>query len=208
MTLFAVHRPLPNKPQASSSPQRKTTLRTAVLGSLTLGLLGLGSPANAQASGKHVHGLAELNIAIEPRSMTLTLTSPLDNLLGFEHAPRNDAERARVATAQKTLKNGGSLFTLDDAGNCQPTHINATELYSHRAHSTHAGHAHDTDTHNDAELTVEYACKSGDTLQFIDAKPLFDAFPRLQTLQVQVAGPKGQSGMTLPRAKPRIALTK
>ena len=77
----------------------------------------VGAPLAAQALGAHQHGVVQLDIAVDANRITIQMSSPLDNLLGFEHAPRNDTERARVAALLAALR--GTLFTIDPAGACR-----------------------------------------------------------------------------------------
>lgn len=163
----------------------------------------LAAAAHAQAPGKHVHGQAELDIAIEESSIALMLVSPLDNILGFEHTPRTDAERKQADDAQKALAQGDRLFVIDEGAGCTTEKISVPTLYEDTHNHGHSGHA---GMHADAELTVQYRCASGHNVKVIDTAALFDAFPRLQTLQVQLAGPGRQAGMTITRTQPRISV--
>ena len=56
-----------------------------------------GSPpiAIAHELGAHVHGVATLQIAVDDKTVTLDFSSPLDNLLGFEHVPRDAKQKVR-----------------------------------------------------------------------------------------------------------------
>ena len=193
----------------------------------------LAAAAHAQAPGKHVHGQAELDIAIEETSIALMLVSPLDNILGFEHTPRTDAEHKQADDAQKALAQGDRLFVIDEGAGCTTERVNARAFYEdtskdspHSAHAHndahrhtadqvhahpvkdthHHGHAGHAGMHADAELTVHYTCTSGHDVKTIDTSALFDTFPRLQTLQVQLAGPGRQAGMTITRTQPRISV--
>ena len=63
---------------------------------LLISLLAAGLAATALpawAAKAHQHGVARLDVAVEATRVTLYLDTPLDNLLGFERAPRTDAER-------------------------------------------------------------------------------------------------------------------
>ena len=76
----------------------------------------------AWAAGKaHEHGALKLDVAIEGNKLTIAMEAPLDNLLGFERAPRTDAERKAAADVLARLRNpdkGGPLFALDAAAQC------------------------------------------------------------------------------------------
>jgi len=53
-------------------------------------LLAAGAQAAPQA---HEHGVARLSVAVDGKRRTIELDAPLDGWLGFERAPRTDAER-------------------------------------------------------------------------------------------------------------------
>lgn len=167
-------------------------------------ILGTSLSAHAQAPGKHVHGQAELNIAIESSSIQLMLESPLDNVLGFEHAPRSAAERQKVKDTRQQLAQGNRLFAIDPKAGCD-TGKATVEMAVPDTDSKHHNHAHE---HGDAELALDYRCSAADKAEFVYTKALFETFPRLQTLQVQIAGPDGQAGKTVSRTHPRINLAK
>ncbi len=60
----------------------------------------------------HVHGVARMNVALEGNALFIELISPAANIVGFEHAPRTDEQKAAVRKAFETLKAGMALFTL------------------------------------------------------------------------------------------------
>lgn len=55
--------------------------------------------------GKHEHGVAQLNVALDGKTLELELDSPAMNLVGFEHAASTDADKAAVAKARAQLEN-------------------------------------------------------------------------------------------------------
>lgn len=70
------------------------------------------------AGGAHEHGVAELSVATEGAALVIELSSPLDNLVGFEHAPASTAQRQALAAAEARLREGASLFRLPAAAEC------------------------------------------------------------------------------------------
>ena len=73
------------------------TRRLAPLALLALGLAA--HPATAQehrALGAHVHGHGRLDIAREGDRIALALVAPGADVVGFEHAPQSEADRAAV----------------------------------------------------------------------------------------------------------------
>lgn len=70
------------------------------------------------AAKPHVHGVATLNLSLSDTEVELVLDSPADNLVGFEHQPRNEGQRKAVAQAVQRLQNVGSLIGFAPDGGC------------------------------------------------------------------------------------------
>ena len=83
---------------------------------LSLGIMPL---AGAREPGAHVHGLATLEVAIDGAAVQISLDSPLDNLLGFERAPRNEKERQSVKAMALKLHQADTLFVFTPAAQCR-----------------------------------------------------------------------------------------
>lgn len=66
---------------------------------------GLGSAA----LGPHVHGVAALSFAAEDGTLYVELTSPLANLVGFEHPPQAPAQKTAYREAVASLRAGDFL---------------------------------------------------------------------------------------------------
>ena len=159
----------------------------------------LASPL-AFAGKAHQHGVAQLDIAYEAGKLTVALDSPLDNLLGFERAPRTDAERQAANAAVARLKDGAALFSIDPAAQCS---LGKTELESAPLKLGPPG-AKGADGHADMAASWEFVCK-GAPSAWIDVG-LIDAFRRLSTLEVQAVGGKAQGKSTLKRPAKRLVL--
>lgn len=72
----------------------------------------------AWAGKAHEHGVASLDIGVEAGRITLSLEIPLEGLVGFERAPRTDAERAAVTAALARLQEADKLVRIDGAAGC------------------------------------------------------------------------------------------
>lgn len=168
--------------------------RTALLAVLC----ALPLAAHSQA---HEHGTARLDIAVDAARLSLQFEAPLESLFGFERAPRNATERQVVDAGIARLKAADRLFKLDPAAGCawQRTELNSAALkLGVAANPAPAEHA-------DLDATFEFACKDASKLGTIEVG-LFDAFTRLQRIDVQVATPKGQFKRSLKRTMTRISL--
>ncbi len=161
-----------------------------------------GLSAGAWAGKAHVHGAARLDIAVEPTRVTLFLETPLENLLGFERAPRTEAERAAADAMLARLRAFDGLLRVDGAAGCKPgaVRIDAPAL-------AQGGTASDKDGHADLEAQFEFVCTAGTKAGFVEVG-LFDAFPRLTRLELQLVGPRGQLKATLRRPNSRVALVR
>lgn len=78
--------------------------------------------------GAHVHGLAQASLVVDGGSLALELTVPGMDLVGFEHAPRDDAQRARIAAALATLEASAQWLAFEPAGACEVT---VAEAHTH-----------------------------------------------------------------------------
>ena len=160
------------------------------------------TPLVANAAGKaHVHGIAKLDVAVEATKITVQLESPLDNLLGYERAPRTDAERRQADAMVARLKAGDAMFRIDPAAQCTlgEVELASSALKLGQPDPSEEGHA-------DIDGTFEFNCADATKATFIDVG-LFE-FKRMQRLEVQVAAPRGQFKRDLKRPAARIVLTK
>ena len=177
-------------------------LRRGVWASLVL------LPATVLAAGKaHQHGVLELDIAVEARKLSLQMSSPLDNLVGFERAPRSDAERKRVDAALATLR-GPALFAIDPSAGCKlaQVELSSAVLKLGTAGPAKQGRATDSE-HADVDAMFEYECQDATRAAFVDVL-LFEAFPGMKQINVQVAAATGQLKRTLTRPARRVLLTR
>ena len=163
----------------------------------------MGWSAAFAAGHAHVHGVAKLDIAVEANSLTVLVESPLDNLLGFERAPRTDAERRQADAAITKLRSAAAMFGIDPAAQCKPVHV---ELSSSALKLGHPDPKEEEEGHADIDGSFEFTCVDASRAAYIEVG-LFE-FARLQRLEVQIATPQGQFKRDLQRPARRIVLTK
>lgn len=173
----------------------------------------LGLAAGGAWAGKaHEHGIARLDVAVDPARVTLLLEMPLDTLLGFERAPRTDAERAQADAVVAKFKDAAALFRVDPAAQCSAPAVrlvsSALGLGAAAAAPAPAPAPPPAkEGHDDLEATIEFTCPQGAMAGFLELK-LFDAFPRLKRVDVQAATRKGQVKATLKRPDSRVPLAR
>ena len=170
---------------------------TMALASMTL----IGAPALAGKA--HEHGVMKLDVAIEGSTLSIAIDSPLDSFLGFERAPRTDAERKAAADLLTRLRGpdkGAPLFSPDAAAQCtlSKAEVDAPVLEAPKPAAAQGVHA-------DLTASYTYTCAQPGQLKTLGVG-LFDVWRRLGRIDVQVAGPQGQSRQTLTRPARSIKL--
>ena len=196
-------------------------------------LLFAYSSTGAKASetrqhGAHVHGIANLNVALDGNNLMIELDSPSANIVGFEHAPENEEQAHAVHEAMELLKNGEKLFGFTEQAGCtlhdahvdtdmetdhhdeHESHDQHNEKDAHDEHDDHAhaekdhDHEHDS-THSEFEVSYHFECAQPDKLKSIEVK-LFNEFPGFERIDAQVLTGKGQSAAGLTAKSPEISL--
>lgn len=166
----------------------------------TMAFALLAPHAAAQEQHAHVHGLLKLDVAVDGPTLTLAIDSPLDNIVGFERAPNNPAEKKQVEQALARLRAADTLFQIDPAAGCKIAQIDLDApllgLGSVQAKGA-AGHA-------DLEGRFTFRCNDAARVRYIDIA-LFTAFRNLRQIDAQIAAPQGQFQRTLKRPNARLA---
>ena len=159
--------------------------------------------AQAQAQRAHVHGQLKLEIAVEGPSVTIAMEAPLDSLVGFERAPRTDAEKKKVETAVAQLRAAERLFKIDAAGNCKlgPVELRSAVLGLGKPEP---GAKAKDDGHADLHASFGFNCSHAAQTKFIELG-LFEAFQGARQIEVQIVTPDGQFKRTLRRPATRLA---
>ncbi len=179
-----------------------------------LGLPNVGSAATRQHDS-HTHGIGHLNVVLDGKELVLELRSPSANIVGFEHAPKNDEQTQAVEKAIALMKEGDKLFALPKQAECSlhDAHVDTDMLGDHQdKHDSHGhdhkdkhdshdhGHDdkhsdsehHEDSTHSEFEAEYHFKCNQPDKLNTIDVL-IFELFPGFEEIEVQMLSPKGQS---------------
>lgn len=157
----------------------------------------LFSSVAAFAGGKHEHGTGRLDVSIDGGRVTLGLELPLDVLVGFERAPRNDKERAALERANRLLNDGANLFAPSPAAECKLKSGNAVVPF------IEAGKTPSASDHADVDADYVFDCEKPSALVGLDTS-LFKQLPRLYRLEFQRSGPRGQGGGRMTPKQPVI----
>ena len=151
----------------------------------------------AMAGGAHEHGIAHLDVGVDDGGVVITLDTPLEALVGFEHAPRDARQRDALARMVDRLKSADRMFALDPAAGCR---LDAATV-EHPFEASKGGAAEaPAGGHADAQASWAWRCERPAALKRIEVR-LFNDFPGLKTLRVQTATLKGQGSATLVKSK-------
>ena len=181
----------------------------------------------------HVHGVSQLNIAVEGTQISMELRAPGADIVGFEYAAESAEDLDAVETVLATLADPLGLFGFGEAAGCSVVQADAAleggEGHDHdHDHEEkadghdHAGHDHDHsegDAHDHAEHDhAEHAGHSEFNANYLleCADPgaasemtfaFFDAFPNALEVEVQIISDSGAASFEVMRAEPSLDLS-
>lgn len=162
--------------------------------SLLFGVLML--PQLAMAVGVHQHGVAQLDVVLEPPMLTLALHSPLANFIGFEYKPVSAEEQARWTELQEQMLQARLQVELPTSAGCSLDKVVLSDPFVEYF-----------DDHDHSELTVEYQynCTQPQQLKQVQL-PLLQNYPGIEKLEVRMLSPAGQHLQSLGGQEHRLTL--
>jgi hypothetical protein len=173
----------------------------------------------------HVHGVAQINVALEDDQLYIEFTSPGANIVGFEHQPKTEEQKIAVHEAIATLKAGEKLFVMApsagaslmesdvDTGMKIDTGSESEDRHEHEArdhraekqkHNAEHQKENEHEQHSEFKAVYRFACKAPDKLSHMDVM-LFRIFKGIEHIKVQILTPKKQTSVELNAKKNRIA---
>ena len=124
----------------------------SIVVALFTGIQSAYAEKSAESLDAHVHGLSELTIAMDAKTIELQLISPAMNLVGFEYKASSKQDIAAVKQAELLLEQQDSLFLIA-GGDCEhlSTSIDSDGLLKADAHEDQEKHDdhHDHEKHDD-----------------------------------------------------------
>lgn len=133
-------------------------------------------PAVAQA--QHVHGHAEMQVAVDGDTLQIVLEAPSGDIVGFEREAETDEERQQVAGIIEALEGPDALLVLNEAAGC--------EIASSEAEfEVEGGHA-------EFHVTQMFDCTDISALGTAET-PLMASYPSLAEIEATIVTGAGAS---------------
>ena len=131
---------------------------TALAATLLAGVAFAASDGERREHDAHEHGHGALDIVVEGEELVIELRIPAVNVVGFEHAPKDDAEREAVRQALVPFGDATSVFVLPAEAECEAEEAEAAiasmgheDEHEGEEHAEGDGHDHEKDEHETDE---------------------------------------------------------
>ena len=165
----------------------------------------------------HEHGVGELNIAIDGKTVAMELHAPGADIVGFEYAATSAEDRAAIDAAVAILAKPLALFVLPAAAACSVVMASAglesdddhDDHDDHKDHDDHDNHDdhddHDGASHTEFHAEYRLTCGNTDALTGIDFA-YFSTFQNARELEVQIISASGARAFEVERDAPQLDL--
>jgi hypothetical protein len=144
--------------------------------------------------GAHVHGITNVDLAIDGDSLDLALEGPEINFVGFEHAPANDDERKQLNNAIVDLRVPEAWLILPADAQCKRISTEVSDPDKH-----------DADGHSDLGAHYRFTCAQPGRLRGVDLG-LLARFPHTVQVVVNSATAAGQGRHVLEQGATHVDL--
>ena len=189
-----------------NTPVRRLLLACACAAGFAAG----AASAAEREQGAHVHGMGQLDVAVEGGTVDMRLELPGADVVGFEHAAASAEDKAAVAKAVAALKAGGALFAFPAAAQCRLATAKVESALAEDGDHGHGAHKHGETksarkdaAHAEFHVHYRFRCERPASLTHVDVK-IFEKFPAARELAAQVITGRGQSARQLTAASARL----
>jgi hypothetical protein len=193
----------------------RTSLGFALGVSLIVMLSFKVSPAaEKRRHDPHVHGVAEINIAVEGSKAQVEFRAPAESVMGFEHEAKSETDKKKRDAALGALQtNKDQLVQFDSQLGCKASQMKTAivepkeERSKEQPAKVKGGHQDQKKSgeHREVHGTYTVVCDkslAGTRVKFGVSK----VFRDIQETKVQVVGDSGQSGATIKKDKGDVKL--
>jgi hypothetical protein len=167
---------------------------------------GVCEPAHHHQEGAHVHGMLQLNIALEgSREFAAELHGPAESLYGFEYAARSEADvQARDRALSRLRTEFAALLGVDPAARCAAIDSDV-EVHGADDHDRHEATSAQPGAHREVHVEYYFRCETPVAGVAVLKPTLHEAFPGIETIQVRILGENRQDSAAITRDHARDA---
>lgn len=128
----------------------------------------------------HVHGKAELTIALENNSIEVHFLVPAESLLGFEHSAKSDQDIAKVQGMKKWLSTPEQVIRFK-GNQCKVAEVNLDTGHLLASFNTKnmSEHAH---SHAEIDINYKFECKDGHEIKSASVV-MFNQYPAIEKIK-------------------------
>lgn len=134
----------------------------------------------------HSHGEGQLKLAVEGKNLHIEIEIPAHDILGFEHAPKTDEQKAAIKQAAALFSDSTKVFEFSPAAKCAPQgqpQVTSAITDSKEGHN---------------EFSAKYVFSCEDTSKLTQLKILiFSRFTSLHKLKASAATEQQQTSQDL-----------
>ncbi len=167
-------------------------LTAAATGFIAIALTPVALQASERQLDAHEHGVSTMKLAQENQKFLFELEAPGNDIVGFEHAPENDAQKAAVKSALSQFAKPETIFVLPESAEC-------TASDQHGEFETEEDHA-------GFHITWTMTCKNPSAAQSMTTR-FFDIFERAEEIEVEAIGNAGQAAIEVEKDQTSIDLS-
>ena len=178
---------------------------------LTLSALCAGA---AVAAKRHEHGHADVEVVIDGRELHVHWRVPTESFMGFGYAPQTEMDRATWQRSARDMKDAAQWLHPNAQAQCHVVDVDVDLPYGAAEHDGHKhehqqAHEHEHKDehkhaeHSDIEWRVTFACQTPSALTQLRFD-VFQRWPRLKAVHVQMLSPSGKSSADLKPEQNRL----
>ena len=197
------------RPEAALPMRSALFLACAIL----TGVAFAASEGEHREHEAHEHGRGTLDIVAEGEELVVEFRIPAANVVGFEHAPRDDAEHEAVRMAAETFRDPASVLVLPAEAECEVEEAEAGIVgmgaeeheeegddhgHAKEEHEEEGEHSADSDgeAHSELRATYHFHCHAPERLVRIEVR-VFEHLRDAEEIDVRVVTATAQTAMEL-----------
>jgi hypothetical protein len=137
-------------------------------------------PESAQQA--HLHGSAELTLALEGNALEISFESPAANIVGFEHKATSEKHIKAVEQARVKLESSDLFLFFGSDCRLKQAKVDMSSVIEQDSQYHHDHGDKDRDSHSEINANYSYECSTGENLEALSVG-LFSLFPAIETLE-------------------------